>query len=85
MPDPDTITGYALGDVRRSLRDAIDRGDIRAAARWTAELVATPAAVGSLWASYWVAWAAAAGGASPTLPILLRQNWEDIRVGAQTH
>jgi hypothetical protein len=85
MPDPETIAGYSLGDVRRGLRDAIDRGDTRHAARWTAELVATPAAVGSLWASYWVAWAAAAGGASPTIPILLRQSWERIRVAAQTH
>lgn len=86
MPDPETIAGYSLGDVRRGLRDAIDRGDARPAARWTAELVATPAAVGSLWASYWVAWAAAAaGGASPAIPILLRQSWENIRVAAQTH
>lgn len=81
----ETLCGYTLPDVRRSLRDAIDRGDRRAAARWTAELVATPAAVGSLWAAYWVAWATAAGGPSPTMPILLRQTWETITVGAHHH
>jgi hypothetical protein len=83
----DTICGYALIDVRRSLRDAIDRREPRAARRWTAELVATPAAVGSLWAAYWLAWAAAqgAGSASPTLPILLRQKWSDITAIAHAH
>jgi hypothetical protein len=80
-----TLCDYTLTDVRRSLRDAIDRGDRRAAYRWTAELVATPAAVGSLWASYWVAWATAAGGPSPTLPILLRQTWDSITDGAHHH
>lgn len=80
MPEPDTICGYALPDVRKSLREAIDHRDRRAAHRWAAELVATPGAVGSLWASYWLAWAAAqgAGSASPTLPILLKQTWESI-------
>lgn len=77
---PDTICGYDLADVRRTLRDTIDRRERRAAARWTAELVATPGAIGSLWASYWLAWAAAqgAGSASPTVPILLRQTWEEM-------
>ena len=80
MPEPDTICGYALADVRKSLRDAIDHRDRRAAHRWAAELVATPGAVGSLWASYWLAWAAAqgAGSASPTIPILLKQTWSSI-------
>lgn len=87
MPDPDTICGYALGDVRRELRDAIDRRERRAAARWTAELVATPGAVGSLWASYWLAWAAAqgAGSPSPVIPILLKQSWTDIAAAAHGH
>ncbi len=87
MPDPDTICGYTLSDVRRELRDAIDRREWRAARRWTAELVATPAAVGSLWASYWLAWAAAqgAGSASPTLPILLKQSWVAIAQMATDH
>jgi hypothetical protein len=81
----ETLCGYRLADVRRSLRDAIDRGDRRAAARWTAELVATPAAIGSLWAAYWVAWATAAGGPSPTMPILLSQSWGTITEGAHHH
>lgn len=87
MPEPDTICGYGLADVRRSLRDAIDRRERRAADRWTAELVATPGAVGSLWASYWLAWAAAqgAGSASPTIPILLRQTWETVTTRAYNH
>lgn len=87
MPEPDTICGYALADVRRSLRDAIDRRESRAAKRWTAELVATPGAVGSLWASYWLAWAVAqgAGSASPTIPILLRQTWADTSEAALQH
>jgi len=77
MTNPDTICGYALADVRKSLRDAIDFRERRKAHRWTAELVVTPGAVGSLWAAYWMAWAAAqgAGSADPTLPILLKQNW----------
>ncbi len=81
---PDTICGYALADVRRSLRDAIDRRDRRPAQRWTAELVATPGAVGSLWASYWIAWATAqgAGSASPTVPILLKQTWDTMTEAA---
>lgn len=80
MPEPDTICGYALADVRKSLREAIDHRDRRAAHRWAAELVVTPGAVGSLWASYWLAWAAAqgAGSASPTIPILLKQTWSSI-------
>jgi len=85
MPEPDTICGYGLADVRKSLREAIDHRDRRAAHRWAAELVATPGAVGSLWASFWLAWAAAqgAGSASPTLPILLKQTWTDIVSKAQ--
>jgi anti-sigma factor RsiW len=82
MPEPDTICGYGLADVRKTLREAIDRRDRRAAQRWTAELVATPGAVGSLWASYWMAWAAT-GSVSPTLPILLRQDWTTIAAKAQ--
>jgi len=73
MPDPDTICGYKLSDVRKSLREAIDFRNRRAAHRWAAELVATPGAVGSLWSSYWLAWAVAQG--SPSIPILLRQSW----------
>jgi len=94
MPDL-TICGYELGDVRRSLRDAIDRVDRRAANRWTAELVVTPAAVGSLWSVFWVAWAcnlgpggasaSAAGGPSPTLAILLRQTWDQITAAATAY
>jgi hypothetical protein len=83
MPEPDTICGYGLADVRRSLRDAIDRRDRRAANRWTAELVATPGAIGSLWASYWLAWAAAQAG--PTIPILLRQMWGSATELAAEH
>ena len=48
----DTLCGYAIVDVRKSLVEAIDRRDRRAAHRWAAELVATPAAVGSLWAAF---------------------------------
>ena len=77
----ETLCGYTLNDVRKTLASSIDKREIRAAQRWTAELVATPGAVGSLWASYWIAWAASqgAGGATPTLPILLAQTWERIR------
>ena len=80
MPEPDTICGYNLADIRKSLREAIDHRDRRASHRWAAEMVATPGAVGSLWASYWLAWATAqgAGSASPTLPILLKQSWGTI-------
>jgi hypothetical protein len=88
MPaEPNTICGYALADVRKSLRSAIDRRATRAAHRWTAELVATPGAVGSLWASYWIAWASAQGGGqgTPTLPILLRQSWTEIAAKAHDH
>ena len=74
-----TICGYALADVRKSLREAIDHRDRRASQRWTAELVATPGAVGSLWASYWLAWASAG---SPTLAILLKQSWAEISAKA---
>lgn len=87
MPEPDTICGYTLSDVRRELRDSIDRRERRAANRWTAELVATPGAVGSLWASYWLAWAVAqgAGSPSPVLPILLKQSWVSIAAAAHGH
>ena len=60
----------------------IDRRDGRATYRWTAELVATPAAVGSLWASYWLAWTV---GAGPSLAILLQQGWVDIVDAAKMH
>ncbi len=81
MPEPDTLCGYGLADVRRSLRDAVERRERRSAMRWTAELVATPGAVGSLWAAYWMAWASAqgAGSVSPTIPILLKQNWATMK------
>lgn len=82
---PTTLCGYELADVRRSFRDAINRGDRPAAYRWTAELVATPAAVGSLWTSYWLAWAAVAGGPSPTMPILLQQGWDAMVGYAHKH
>jgi hypothetical protein len=87
MPEPDTVCGYGLADVRKSLRDAIDRRERRAANRWTAELVATPGAVGSLWSAYWLAWAAAqgAGSASPTIPILLKQAWGLMTEAAHGH
>ncbi len=87
MPDHDTICGYGLADVRKSLCTSIDRRERRAAQRWTAELVATPGAVGSLWAAYWLAWAAAqgAGSASPTIPILLKQTWGSISTVAAQH
>lgn len=80
MSSTSTICGYALADIRKSLRDAIDRRDVRAANRWSAELVTTPGAVGSLWASYWLAWATAqgAGKPNPVIPILLRQTWSSI-------
>ena len=79
---PATICGYELSDIRKTLYDMIDRRDGRAAYRWTAELVATPAAVGSLWASYWLAWTA---GAGPALAILLQQGWADIVDAAKAH
>jgi hypothetical protein len=87
MPDPQTLCGYTLSDVRRQLRDTIDKRERRAAQRWTAELVATPGAVGSLWASYWLAWASAqgAGAPSPVVPILLKQLWTDIAAAAHGH
>jgi hypothetical protein len=77
-----TICGYELTDIRKTLCDMIDRRDGRAAYRWTAELVATPAAVGSLWASYWLAWTV---GAGPSLAILLQQGWADIVEAAKMH
>ena len=80
MAKAETICSYALTDVRKSLWEAIDRRETRAANRWTAELVATPGAVGSLWASYWLAWAAAQSG--PTLPILLKQSWSSMTAAA---
>jgi len=79
---PTTICGYELTDIRKTLYDMIDRRDGRAAYRWTAELVATPAAVGSLWAAYWSAWTVAAG---PSLAILLQQGWADIVDAAKMH
>jgi hypothetical protein len=84
---PETLCGYELADVRRALRDTVDRRDYRASLRWTAELVATPGAVGSLWASYWTSWAHAqgAGSASPTIPILLKQTWDSISSMAHQH
>ncbi len=87
MPDHDTICGYGLADVRKSLCTSVDRRERRVAQRWTAELVATPGAVGSLWAAYWLAWAAAqgAGSASPTIPILLKQTWASISTIATQH
>jgi len=80
---PETLCGYNLSEVRKSLCAAIERRDRRGAQRWAAELIATPAAVGSLWAAYWVAWSAAVSG--PTLPILLRQSWEQIKTAEETH
>ena len=80
MAKAETICNYALADVRKSLWEAVDRRDARAANRWTAELVATPGAVGSLWASYWLAWATAQSG--PTLPILLKQTWSAMTAAA---
>jgi len=76
MPEADTICGYKLSDVRKSLREAIDYRNRRAAHRWAAELVATPGAVGSLWAAYWLTWAITQG--TPTIPILLRQTWFSV-------
>ena len=78
-----TLCGYTISDIRKSLREAIDHRDRRTAFRWTAELVATPGAVGSLWATYWLAWAAAQGG--PTVPILLKQSWAAITTKAHEH
>jgi hypothetical protein len=75
-----TLCGYELTDVRKTLREAIDRRDTRAAGRWTAELVATPGAIGSLWASFWLAWAS---GSGPAIPILLHQTWESMVSSAQ--
>ena len=76
LAEAETRCGYLLPDVRKSLRDAIDRRDRRAAYRWAAELVVTPAAVGSLWAAFWMAWSILQTG--PTIPILLRQAWDTI-------
>ena len=78
-----TICGYDLGEVRKSLREAIGRRDRRAANRWAAELVVTPGAIGSLWASYWLACEASADG-NPTLPILFGQTWATLVAKAQS-
>ena len=78
-----TICGYDLGEVRKSLREAIGRRDRRAANRWAAELVVTPGAIGSLWASYWLACEASADG-NPTLPILFGQTWTTLVSKAQS-
>ena len=72
----ETRCGYVLADVRKSLVTAIERRDRRSALRWTAELVATPAAIGSLWAAYWVSWATAQSG--PAVPIVIRQAWGEM-------
>ena len=72
--DAFTMCGYELTDVRKSLCDAINRRDSRSAYRWTAELIATPRALGSLFASYWQSWAITQSHA--TIPILLKQTWE---------
>ena len=77
-----TLCGYELSDVRKTLREAIDRRDTRASGRWTAELVATPGAIGSLWSSFWLAWATA--GSGPAIPILLNQTWESMVIAART-
>lgn len=82
MPETNTICGYVIADVRKSLCDAIDHRDRRAALRWTAELVTTPGAVGSLWAAYWLAWSAFS---DPTLPILLKQSWSTITDAAHAY
>lgn len=74
---PKTLCGYELTDVRKSLREAIGRRDRRAAHRWTAELVATPGAIASLWAVYWMSLETAADG-NPTMPILLSQVWLNL-------
>lgn len=78
-----TICGYDLGEVRKSLREAIGRRDRRAANRWTAELVVTPGAIGSLWSTYWLACEASADG-NPTLPILMGQTWTTLVEKAQS-
>jgi hypothetical protein len=77
-----TLCGYTLLDVRKSLREAIGRRDRRASNRWVAELVATPAAIGSLWASYWLSCEASVDG-NPSLPLLLGQTWTTLVQTAQ--
>ena len=72
-----TLCGYELPDVRKSLREAIGRRDRRAAHRWAAELVATPGAIGSLWASFWLSCETSMDG-NPTFPILLSQKWAEL-------
>lgn len=72
----ETRCGYQLADVRKSLILAIEHRDKATAQRWAAELVATPAAFGSLWASYWISWAEAQSG--PAIPIILRQSWGEM-------
>lgn len=78
-----TTCGYDLGEVRKSLREAIGRRDRRAANRWAAELVVTPGAIGSLWSSYWLACESSADG-NPTLPILMGQTWATLVEKAQS-
>ena len=78
---PKTLCGYELTDVRKSLREAIGRRDRRAAYRWAAELVATPGAIASLWAVYWISLETAADG-NPTMPILLSQVWTNLSQNA---
>lgn len=79
---PKTICGYDLTDVRKSLREAVGRRDRRAAQRWTAELVATPGAIGSLWAALWLSCETTMEG-NPTLPILLSQVWANVANSAK--
>jgi len=78
--------GYELSDVRKTLSTAIERRDMRTAQRWTAELMTTDAAVGSLWAALWIAWATAqgAGDPNPVIPILLQQSWQRMLVAVET-
>lgn len=76
MSSTETRCGYVLADVRKSLIMALERRNKSAAMRWAAELVVTPKAIGSLWASYWIGWAVSQSG--PAIPILIRQGWGSI-------
>lgn len=76
MGTTETRCGYQLADVRKSLILAIEHRDKATAQRWAAELVATPAAFGSLWAAYWISWAEAQSG--PAIAIILRQSWGEM-------